>query len=40
MPNKQKKGKLRNQQVGIFSNGKVEYMAVEPELVKEELQIS
>ncbi|MEI7470873.1 MAG: Fic family protein [Chitinophagaceae bacterium] len=34
---KSQKGKLRNQQVGIFSNGKVEYMAVEPELVKEEI---
>ena len=33
---KSQKGKLRNQQVGIFSNGKVEYMAVEPEFVKEE----
>lgn len=34
---KTQRGKLRNQQVGIFSNGKVEYMAVEPELVKEEI---
>lgn len=33
---KSQKGKLRNQQVGIFSSGKVEYMAVEPEFVKEE----
>jgi Fic family protein len=33
---KSQKGKLRNQQVGIFSGGKVEYMAVEPEFVKEE----
>lgn len=33
---KSQKGKLRTQQVGIFSSGKVEYMAVEPELVKEE----
>ena len=33
---KSQKGKLRNQQVGIFSNGKVEYMAVEPQFVKEE----
>ena len=34
---KTQRGKLRNQQVGIFSNGKVEYMAVEPEFVKEEI---
>ena len=34
---KSQRGKLRNQQVGIFSNGKVEYMAVEPEFVKEEI---
>ena len=34
---KTQRGKLRNQQVGIFSNGKVEYMAVEPEFVKEEM---
>jgi Fic family protein len=33
---KSQKGKLRNQQVGIFSSGKVEYMAVEPAFVKEE----
>ncbi len=33
---KSQKGKLRNQQVGIFSDGKVEYMAVEPEFVKVE----
>lgn len=33
---KSQKGKLRNQQVGIFSNGKLEYMAVEPEFVEEE----
>jgi hypothetical protein len=33
---KSQKGKLRTQQVGIFSSGKIEYMAVEPELVKEE----
>ena len=33
---KSQRGKLRNQQVGIFSQGKVEYMAVEPEHVKEE----
>ncbi|NDC32028.1 MAG: Fic family protein [Bacteroidetes bacterium] len=31
------RGKLRNQQVGIFSNGKLEYMAVEPEFVKQEM---
>ena len=35
---KSQKGKLRNQQVGIFSNGKVEYMAVEPEFVKVEFE--
>lgn len=34
---KSQRGKLRDQQVGIFSNGKVEYMAVEPEFVKEEI---
>ncbi len=34
---KSQRGKLRTQQVGIFSNGKVEYMAVEPENVKEEI---
>jgi Fic family protein len=28
---------LRNQQVGIFSRGKLEYMAVEPEFVKAEI---
>jgi Fic family protein len=33
---KSQRGKLRNQQVGIFSSGKIEYMAVEPELVKDE----
>jgi Fic family protein len=33
---KSQKGKLRTQQVGIFSGGKVEYLAVEPEYVKEE----
>lgn len=33
---KSQRGKLRNQQVGIFSGGKVEYMAVEPEFVKAE----
>jgi len=35
---KSQRGKLRNQQVGIFSSGKVEYMAVEPELVKAEFE--
>ena len=35
---KSQRGKLRNQQVGIFSKGKLEYMAVEPEFVKEEFQ--
>jgi Fic family protein len=35
---KSQKGKLRNQQVGIFSSGKVEYMAVEPEFVKVEFE--
>ena len=34
---KSQRGKLRNQQVGIFSEGRIEYMAVEPELVKTEL---
>jgi len=34
---KSQRGKLRNQQVGIFSQGKVEYMAVELEFVKEEI---
>ena len=33
---KSQKGRLRNQQVGIFSDGKIEYMAVEPEFVKAE----
>ncbi len=33
---KSQKSKLRNQPVGIFSSGKLEYMAVEPEFVKEE----
>ncbi|MEI7595774.1 MAG: Fic family protein [Bacteroidota bacterium] len=33
---KSQRGKLRNQQVGIFSEGRIEYMAVEPELVKVE----
>lgn len=33
---KSQRGKLRNQQVGIFSEGKIEYMAVEPEFVKDE----
>jgi Fic family protein len=35
---KSQKGKLRNQQVGIFSSGKVEYLAVEPEFVKVEFE--
>lgn len=35
---KSQRGKLRNQQVGIFSSGKVEYMAVEPEFVKIEFE--
>jgi len=35
---KTQRGKLRKQQVGIFSNGKVEYMAVEPEFVKDEIE--
>jgi len=35
---KSQKGKLRKQQVDIFSEGKVEYMAVEPEFVKEEFE--
>lgn len=34
---KSQRGKLRDQQVGIFSNGRVEYMAVEPEFVAEEI---
>ncbi len=34
---KTQRGRLRNQQVGIFSSGKVEYMAVEPEFVKDEI---
>lgn len=33
---KSQRGKLRNQQVGIFSEGKIEYMAVEPEFVEQE----
>jgi Fic family protein len=33
---KSQRGKFRNQQVGIFGSGKVEYMAVEPEFVKQE----
>jgi len=33
---KSERGKLRKQQVGIYSGGKLEYMAVEPEYVKEE----
>ncbi len=35
---KSQRGKLRNQQVGIFSNGKVEYMAAEPTDVKPEFE--
>lgn len=31
------RGKLRNQQVGIFSGGKIEYMAVEADFVKAEM---
>lgn len=34
---KSQRGKLRTQPVGIFSSGKVEYMAVEPKFVKEEV---
>jgi Fic family protein len=34
---KSQKGKLRNQQVGIFSSGKIEYMAVESQYVKKEI---
>ncbi len=34
---KSQRGKLRNEQVGIFSSVRVEYMAVEPEFVKEEV---
>ena len=33
---KKHRGKLRTEQVGIFSGGKVEYLAVEPEFVKAE----
>lgn len=33
------RGMLRDQQVGIFSGGKIEYMAVEPEFVKQEFDI-
>ena len=33
---KSQRGVLRNQQVGIFSQGKIEYMAVEPEFVEAE----
>lgn len=35
---KTQRGKVRKQQVGIYSSGKVEYMAVEPEYVQEELK--
>ncbi len=34
---KSQRGKLRTQQVGVFSNGKVEYMAAEPGDVKAEV---
>lgn len=34
---KSQKGKLRKEQVGIFSGGKIEYMAVEAEFVKDEM---
>lgn len=34
---KSQRGKFRNQQVGIFSGGKLEYMAVEAEYVKTEI---
>jgi len=34
---KSQRGKFRNQQVGIFSNGKIEYMAVEANFVKAEI---
>ncbi len=34
---KSQRGKLRDQQVGIFSGGKIEYMAVEPDFVKAEM---
>jgi Fic family protein len=33
---KSQRGKLRTQPVGIFSKGKIEYMAIEPEFLKEE----
>jgi Fic family protein len=33
---KSQQDKLRTQQVGIFSNGKIEYLAVEPEFVPQE----
>lgn len=32
----QQRGRLRNQPVGIFSGGAIEYMAVEPEFVQQE----
>jgi Fic family protein len=35
---KKYQGKLRKEQVGIFSGGKIEYMAVEPEYVKIEFE--
>lgn len=34
---KSQRGKLRNQQVGIFSGGKIEYMAVEADFVQREI---
>lgn len=34
---KSQRGKLRNQQVGIFSGGRIEYMAVEADFVKAEM---
>jgi Fic family protein len=34
---KKQRGKFRDQQVGIFSNGKIEYMAVEADFVKAEM---
>ena len=34
---KRYRGKLRKDKVGIISNGKLEYMAVEPEFVKQEI---
>lgn len=34
---KSQRGKLRNQPVGIYSNGQLEYLAVEPEFVEAEI---